>query len=189
MGNTSTTPALTKQFMEATSKPKKKRKMRITSKTKMNPKQLAFAEYILQGFPQTQAYIKAGYFATGSNIRSASSRLAARVNITSYIDKERQRMVDGLVMDRFAIQQRLYEIGMGMYHDEVVTSALCDEDERGHKSFKPVVVQKRVGAKESIIALSYLDKTIADREMASPKQDEPDDPLTSSIKSALGGER
>jgi len=173
--------------MSANSKKKKKHKVRITAKTKLTPKERAFAEYIIQGHNQTQAYLKAGYQgAKPSSIRSNASDLSAQPNIRSYIDAEQKRMIDNLVLDRYAIQQRLLEIGMGMYHDEVVTNALVDEDESGHKSFKPVVVSKKVAAKESITALSYLDKALADRELNKPSEDEPNDPLTESILGTFG---
>jgi len=127
-------------------------------------REIKFCEYILQGLNQTQAYKKAGYKGQNpSAIRSGASEIAHKPNVIAYIATARKQVVEDLQLDRNTIHRRLLMIGMGLVDEEVVVTTWIGKDEDGNqRGAQPLIVKKKMGGKEQIAALTYLDKVISE---------------------------
>lgn len=66
----------------------------IITASDLEPKQLAFAEYLLQGKTQREAYKLAGYKAVrGEDADSSASRIASNVKVSAYIQYRRNEII------------------------------------------------------------------------------------------------
>lgn len=127
-------------------------------------REVKFCEYVLQGLNHTQAYKKAGFKGQNpSAIRSGASEIAHRPNVIAYIASARKQVVEELQLDRNTIHRRLLMIGMGLVDEEVVITTWIGKDEDGNqRGAQPLIVKKKIGGKEQIAALTYLDKVISE---------------------------
>lgn len=89
------------------------------NKTKLTNKQELFANYIFQGMPQSEAYIKAGYSSNmlPSTIYENASRLANSTKILARVNELRSKIDKSKVMLVQERLERLSEIARGRIVD------------------------------------------------------------------------
>lgn len=76
----------------------------------LNPRQRAFADFVLRGEPAYKAYTLAGYTAKNSaTARASSSQLLATPNVAAYLAEKRDKISEKLEMDATWVLRRLRE--------------------------------------------------------------------------------
>lgn len=74
-----------------------------------NARHERFAQGIAAGKPASQAYIEAGYRASGNSAEAAASRLLSGVKVTARVAELMGRVAEGVVLTRQWVIERLIE--------------------------------------------------------------------------------
>lgn len=79
---------------------------------KLTQRQLNFCQYIVDGLPQYEAYIKAGY-SDGKQARTNSSRLMSKDGVQRTVSQLRSKIDAPRLLTRELIRQKRAEIALG----------------------------------------------------------------------------
>lgn len=115
----------------------------------LTEKQKRFAEGIVKGLTQEQAYVQAGYKCRGATARSRASHMATYSNVQAYISELRSEAVK----DTISTAQRVHAVMLEIMEGNLKTDALLVQ-KTGELVYAPPRADARIKAGELLLKMA-----------------------------------